>query len=151
MRQRAPSLERQLHLFKSKRQRGTLLPSPLEDAVHIQVAEILRLSINPGWQFTHIASGGYRLPSTAAKLQRMGVQKGWPDLILLSPDPGSSPGPVFFIEFKRARGGRLSDEQEAFRDWALDHGYPHLVTHDAREAVAVLGEWGAIRMGINVQ
>lgn len=138
--------ERQLNLFKSKRQRGELPPSPLEDAVHIQVAEILRRLINPGWQFTHPASGGYRLPATAAKLQRMGVQKGWPDLILLSPDRA-----VFFIEFKRASGGRLSEEQEAFRDWAREHGYPHLVAHDARVAIAALGEWGAIRMGIEIQ
>jgi hypothetical protein len=137
---------RQLNLFKSKRQGGELAPSPLELAVHIQVAEILRRWINVGWQFTHVPLGEYRSISTAAKLKRMGCQAGWPDLILLSPDRA-----VFFIEFKRASGGRMSAEQEAFRDWALGHGYPHLVTHDAREAVAALGEWGAIRTGICVQ
>jgi hypothetical protein len=38
----------------------------------------------PGWIYTHIASGEKRDQVTAARLNRMGVTAGFPDLVCLS-------------------------------------------------------------------
>jgi VRR-NUC domain len=138
---------RQLELFKGRRQRGARLPPGLEFHLHVSVADVLRRWIMPGWRWTHIASGEYRTPATAARLARMGVMAGWPDLILLPPVP--SHGAVF-LELKR-RGGRLSPEQRDFAGWAHDNGYAYAVVDNLRSAIAILAEWGAVRTGIDAQ
>jgi hypothetical protein len=131
---------RQLHLFKGRRQRGLRLPPGLEFHLHVSVADVLRRWIMPGWRWTHIASGEYRTPATAARLKRMGVQPGWPDLILLGPRGLG----VYFLELKR-RGGKPTVEQHAFEEWCRDNGYPFAVTDDFKTATATLMEWGALR------
>ena len=70
---------RQLHLFKSRRQRGTLPPAPSEYQLHCAVVDTVKRWIMPGWIFTHIASGEKRDPVTAARLKRMEVTAGFPD------------------------------------------------------------------------
>jgi hypothetical protein len=141
------TIAKQLSLFKSRRQRGVALPPPLEFYLHVSIIDILQRWINPGWRFNHIASGEYRLPATAARLKRMGVQKGWPDIIIFPPLPSRG---AMFLELKR-RGGRLSPAQQAFADWAHDHGYAHEVIADYASALVVLRGWGVIRTGITPQ
>ena len=69
--------ERQLSLFKRKRQRGTVSSVPAtEFQLHCAVADTVRRWIMPGWIFTHIASGEKRDPVTAARLKRMIVASG---------------------------------------------------------------------------
>jgi hypothetical protein len=75
---------RQLHLFKSRRQRGILAPAPNEYQLHCAVADTVKRWIMPGWIYTHIASGEKRDQVTAARLKRMGVTAGFPDLVCLS-------------------------------------------------------------------
>jgi len=58
---------RQLHLFKSRRQRGTLPPAPSEYQLHCAVADTVKRWIMPGWIYTHIASGEKRDQVTAAR------------------------------------------------------------------------------------
>ena len=84
---------RQLHLFKSRRQRGTAAPAPSEYALHCAVVDTIRRWIMPDWIYTHIASGEKRDQVTAARLKRMGVTPGFPDLALFGPH-----GEVCFIE-----------------------------------------------------
>jgi VRR-NUC domain len=79
---------------------------------------------------------------TAAKLKAMGVRRGIPDIVLISPL-----GSVRFLEFKR-QGESLSDAQEEFRVFCIRHGIPHSVVFDVDQALASLGQWGCLRIKI---
>jgi VRR-NUC domain-containing protein len=117
-------------------------PAAKEIAIHCMVADVLRRWLSPGWRFNHIASGEYRLPATAARLKKMGVQPGWADLILIN-----SAGQAFFLELKR-RGGHLSEAQEQFAQWCGEHSIPFAWADSLDEALAVLRRWGALRVEI---
>jgi len=107
------------------------------------VADVLRRWLMPGWRWTHIPLGEHRTKATAAKLKRMGVNPGWPDIILLSPL-----GLPHFLELKR-RGGDLTDQQDEFKQWCRDRKVPHFVTDSFDAAVAQLKTWGAVRAAIS--
>jgi hypothetical protein len=141
---------RQLHLFKSRRQRGVAAPPPLEFAVHCAVADTLRRWATPGWIWTHLPMGELRDAVTGARLKRMGVQPGWPDLILIPPA-----GPKFwqrphFLELKR-RGGKLTEHQAGFALWCKLNGCPHAVADSYEAAVKILQRWGALMDRVKVQ
>lgn len=67
-----------------------------------------------------IPNGGWRHPATAARLKAEGVKPGVPDLFLAYPSNGMS---GLFVEMKRRTGGRLSPEQQAWRERLTMHGY----------------------------
>jgi hypothetical protein len=161
--------ERQLSLFRSRRQRGVRAPAAREFAVQCMLADTLQRWAKPGWRWTHLPMGERRDPITGARLKRMGTQPGWPDLIFIPPaDDGkplagetamerlrvsfSYPCPrPHFLELKRARGGRLTDAQSRFAQWCAANGCPHAVVHSYEEAVAVLKGWSVLRSGVKVQ
>jgi hypothetical protein len=99
----------------------------------------------PGWRSTHIASVEYRDQVTAARLKRLGVMPGWPDL--QSAGPGRR---MFFLEMKR-RGGRLSPAQVAMREHLERCGFEFLVTDDVDVAIETLKAAGILRSGFEVQ
>lgn len=140
---------RQLHLFKSRRQRGTKPPPMAEFSLHCMVADDLRRWATPGWNWTHFPAGEYRDPVTGARLKRMGLQPGWPDLILLPPK-GSPNGRPHFLELKR-RGGKLSAWQAGFQLWCMLNDCPYACIDDYKAAVAILQRWGALRASVKVQ
>jgi len=135
----------QLHLFKSKRQRGTAAPSATEFELHCLVVDTVRRWIMPGWCWTHIPSGEKRDPVTAARLKRMGVVPGWPDLMFVGPT-----GWTCWIELK-ARGGRLSKVQGAIASHLSAGGHGYLCSSDYRDIIETLTGWGVLRSGIHVQ
>jgi hypothetical protein len=135
----------QLSLFKSRRQRGTAAPGPSEYQLHCMVADTVRRWRSPGWIFTHIASGEKRDQVTAARLKRMGVVGGFPDLMFFGIG-----GEVCAVELK-AKGGRLSEAQAAVRHHLEQAGHGYLVSSDYREIVETLKSWGVLRGGISVQ
>ena len=49
-----------MHLFRSRRQKGIAPPAPSEFSLHCAVVDTVKRWINPGWIFTHIASGEKR-------------------------------------------------------------------------------------------
>jgi thiamine monophosphate synthase len=69
----------------------------------------------------------------------MGLQRGWPDFLLIAPG-----GRLHALELKR-RGETMTEEQEAFEDWCREQGVPFACTDDLREALAALRGWGAFR------
>ena len=83
----------------------------------------------PGWIFTHIASGEKRDQVTAARLKRMGVTAGFPDLVFFGPH-----GEVCFIELKAGRG-RLSESQQAIKRHLEAAGHGDLCSDDYRDVV----------------
>ena len=106
----------------------------------------VRRWIMPGWIFTHIASGEYRDQVTAARLKRMGVVAGFPDLIFFGPH-----GEVCALELK-AKNGRLSDVPPRWGPHLRQaaHGLICGVLLDYREVIATLVAWRVLR-GITVQ
>ena len=83
----------------------------------------------------HIPNGGYRKPSEAARFRALGVRAGVPD-ILLPVARGGYHG--LWIELKRRRGGRVSDEQSGWLDALKRQGYACAVCHGLEVAVAVI-------------
>ena len=79
-----------------------------------------------------IPNGGKRAIKTAVALKKQGVKRGVPDMCL----PVSRGGyHGLYIELKRQKGGRVSDEQ---REWiaALNtQGYKAIICHGAEEAI----------------
>jgi VRR-NUC domain-containing protein len=136
---------RQLHLFHGKRQRGSVPPSPTEYQLHCAVVDTVKRWIMPGWIFTHIASGEKRDQVTAARLKRMGVTAGFPDLILFGPH-----GEVCAIELK-AKNGRLSEAQAAVKRHLEQAGHGYHCGSDYRDIIETLKGWGVLRSGIHVQ
>jgi hypothetical protein len=114
-------------------------PAPPEFRSHVVVADLLGYLISPGWLWTHFPSGENRTEATGARLKRMGLKKGWPDFILVSPD-----GVFHGLELKRP-GGALTHAQRDFKLHCAAYGWPYSVAFSVDEAKAVLNAWGAIR------
>ena len=95
-------------------------PAPIERRTHIAVADLLRIAARKDWIWLHVPNGEYR--STAALLQRMGVRPGLFDFLLIGPD-----GRHYWLEIKRAAGGRLSPAQQQFATELERCGVPYAV------------------------
>ena len=79
----------------------------------------------------HIANGAERHPAVAAKLKKQGVKPGVPDLFLPVARGGFH---GLWIEMKRKKGGRVSDEQKAWISDLEGQMYRCFVAHGAEEA-----------------
>lgn len=73
-------------------------------------------------------------------MKAMGLQPGWPDFVLIDPV-----GVMHALELKRI-GEKLTDDQEAFQAWCVEHGVPHAVARTSDDALKVLIRWGALRI-----
>lgn len=71
------------------------------------------------WLF-HVPNGGLRNKATAGKLRAEGVKSGVPD-VCLPVARGGWHG--LYIELKRRKGGRLSDEQREWIGFLESQGY----------------------------
>ena len=134
---------RQLSLFKGRRQRGETPPLPLEFRTHVAVADALRVGCVAGWLWTHFPAGEHRDEATGARLKRMGLQKGWPDFLLID-----STGKHHWLELKRGKAP-LTKEQEAFRDACQARGVAWAVARSFDEAIVALTLWGALRLRVS--
>ncbi|MEY9184730.1 hypothetical protein ABIG06_006278 [Bradyrhizobium sp. USDA 326] len=137
---------RQLSLFKGKRQRGPSPPPPLEFESHCFLADVIRRWIMPQWRFTHLPFGEHRNKATAARLQRMGVNAGWPDFIFVGPGQR-----VFWLELKRRGRGRIHDDQAVVLGHLVACGFSLLVTTSVDDAIAELKARGILRSTFEVQ
>jgi hypothetical protein len=117
---------------------------PKELSLHIGIADYLRAYADPSWRWAHYPAGEERDKRQAAKLKAMGLQRGWPDFLLVAPG-----GRLHALEAKR-RGEDMTDEQEAFAAWCAEQSIPFACTDDLRDAVAVLTQWGAIRTSVRL-
>lgn len=79
----------------------------------------------------HIPNGGSRGKAEAARFKAEGVKAGVSDIFLSVPS-GSYHG--LYIEMKRQRGGRVSQEQKDFQTDASEYGYKCCVCHGWEEA-----------------
>jgi hypothetical protein len=135
--------ERQLNLFRGRRQRGERLPSPKEFNVHVALAALLRRATMPQWIWTHLPMGEKRDPVTASRLKAMGVMPGWPDFLFVGP------GRVFFLELKRKGSGRPSEEQRDVAAHVIACGCGYLMTDDLDDAIGTLRDLGVVRASVS--
>ena len=79
----------------------------------------------------HCPNGADRHPAVAAKLKRQGVKPGVPDLFLPVARSGWH---GLFIEMKKRKGGRVSDEQKAWIEALTAQMYRAVVCKGCEEA-----------------
>jgi hypothetical protein len=138
----APS---QLSLFKGRNQRGTVtLATGSEFELQCLVADVLDRWATRGWKWSHFPAGEFRLPSTRNRLKRMGLKRGWPDLLLLSPYPPK----LYQLELKRP-GETLSDDQIDHQAFCVGNDYTYAVAYGFKEALAILKDWGAVKASVS--
>ena len=83
----------------------------------------------------HIPNGGLRSVTEAVRFKRTGVKAGVPDLFLPVPRGGFH---GLFIELKRRKGGRVSDEQKAWIEALEKQMYRAVVCNGSEEACDML-------------
>ena len=147
---------RQLSLFKDKRQKGIAPPPPLEFATHATLADICKRWLNPDWKFTHLPLGEHREhrinPRTGKRYSLSGQRcnvwcnAGWPDFIFCGPEQQ-----VFWLELKRFKTGRLSEDQSEVLAHLVACGFAVLVTTSLDDAVATLKQLGILRSTVELQ
>lgn len=86
----------------------------------------------------HIPNGGSRHPVEAARLKAQGVKPGVPDICLPVPK-GRYHG--LYIEMKRQKGGRLSEDQGRWLSELSARGYRAVVCPGAESAIRELTEY----------
>jgi hypothetical protein len=127
---------------RKPRARKAPLARPKESKLQCAVADLLRRHALPKWQWTHFPAGEWRGVITGARLKRFGVQRGWPDIQLLSPT-----GKFHGLELKRA-GETLTDDQADFQVWCIANAVPYAVAYSIDEAITALDSWGCLRIKI---
>lgn len=83
----------------------------------------------------HIANGGLRSKPEAVRFKKIGVKPGVPDLFLPVARGGWH---GLFIEMKRQKGGRLSDDQKAWIDALTEQHYLAVRADGAEQACDIL-------------
>lgn len=90
---------------------------------------------------------GFKMPKVAFNyaaysktLKKMGLSKGFPDLIILEKNKSKS-HEVLFIEMKRQKGGRLLPEQEEWLQKLDDKDYCVGVAKGYESAVRILQKY----------
>jgi hypothetical protein len=116
---------------------------PSEEWEHIAVVAYLRYQY-PDALYTIAPSGNALARKTANRFKAMGYRAGTPDIMIFEPRGGFC---GLFIEMKVRKGGRVSEEQEAFIEALRARGYFAFVAFGADEAKKTIDAY--MKGGIN--
>lgn len=111
--------------------------SPSEDAEQealFEWAELMKGRYPELCMMAHVANEGKRSQSYGAKLKRMGMKRGFPDITLPAPR-GNYHG--LYIELK-ALDGTPSDDQLWWLDKLTEQGYKAVLAYGAGEAIEII-------------
>ena len=86
----------------------------------------------------HIPNGGMRSKAEAVRFKRIGVKAGVPDLCLPVARKGYH---GLYIELKRQKGGKLSEDQKKWLDDLFAQGYLAVRCDGADEAIGILSNY----------
>tara|TARA_R110000772_G_scaffold240185_2_gene352361 strand:+ start:230 stop:619 length:390 start_codon:yes stop_codon:yes gene_type:complete len=94
------------------------LSDETEDQLQMRIGQWLDLALPPGAVWHHSPNEGNRHVAYKVKQKRMGTKAGWPDIEIFVPGDQSKVGISIsiFIELKRLKGGKLSENQAMVRD-----------------------------------
>lgn len=110
-----------------------------EDREQIALIHCLKLCAMPGVRYAHIKNEGRRTPQAGRKAKLMGLLPGIADLIVWRGETI-----ICFLELK-AKGGRATESQIAFRDDCEANGTPYYIAYSLDEALNILNGLGACR------
>lgn len=108
---------------------------PSEDGEQETVVEFCRLS---GIKIVHIPNEGKRSAAQGAKMKRMGLSKGFPDLFIPIARKGFH---GLFIELKRDRYSHPTAEQTQWICYLNNEGYFATVCYGAPAAIAEIRKY----------
>jgi hypothetical protein len=111
-----------------------------EQALHMFAINLLAATAKPDVVYYHIPNGERRDAATGAKLKRMGVVAGAPDLAFVLPPLGRAA----FLELKSATG-KQSKTQKEFEARSLRAGAEYQVASTPETVIGVLKKWGVTR------
>lgn len=109
--------------------------STYEDELQYATAQYLDLQ---GWRWTHFPAGEYRPGKVGAKLKRMGLKRGVPDVLIFEPGKYRVAGQRYSgvaIELKSPKGKPTKEQQE----WLAalkDRGWSVHVCRTINEVIA---------------
>lgn len=111
-----------------------------EHALHVAVAHYLRVALKPPAVWTSLDAGAGKMnPVSAARRKARGVQRGWPDVLVIA-QVGGNGGPrtvVVGLELK-TKTGRLSPEQRDVMQAFADNGAWYVLCRSVEEVEAAL-------------
>lgn len=124
-------------------------PAPLESEEQITLFEWASLQVGryPELRFLyHVPNGGSRNKAEAARLHAEGVKAGVPDLCLPVARGGFH---GLYIELKRTKGGRASENQKAWLERLQEQGYCAVICKGWEEAAETIKKYltGGIKHG----
>ncbi len=105
-----------------------------KDALPTEAQEQIKFVVwlrKQGYRVSASANGGSRNLFEALKFKKMGVSAGFPDIEVPLP---AGPYHGFFIEMKRQKGGKVSNEQREWLSYLRDKGYYAEVAYGFEEA-----------------
>lgn len=115
---------------------------PKEEQDQQALAELLD-SLRLLW--CHVPNEGKRKPQYQAKLKRLGLKSGVPDVIIFDPPPNCHNAKGAAMELKRVKGGKLSSNQESWLAELKNNGWKTAVCKGLDEAINKLKEWGYMK------
>lgn len=135
-------------MVRSRRTTSTFAET--EEAIHKRVIQYLDSVLPPKSLYHHSPNEGTRHVNYKMKLKAMGFQSGWPDLELYLPPseflPDVRPAAIF-IELKRRKGGRVSDNQQRIGDNLKAIGHYWAVCKSVREVHEFLASLAVLKNG----
>lgn len=121
--------------MKNSKIQKNSLPEALEDKIHISIIDFLeRISAF----YYHIPNGGYRNQAEGAKLKRMGVKAGIPDICIPIP---IKPYHGLYLEIKRKRNYKISSHQKYIHPKLKSLGYRMEIVKSLEEAITIVREY----------
>ena len=84
---------------------------------------------------------GFNYVAYSNSLKKMGLSKGFPDLIVFALISQSD---ILFIEMKRLKGGTLQEEQKEWIQWLDENGYTVAVAKGADSAIRILEKYSTL-------
>lgn len=84
-------------------------PDPNEDQLQESIINLLEAILRPGEALvTHFPAGGYHLsPAARARLYRLGLRRGWPDVVICY-----GQGRILWLEIKTVTGKLSIDQRQ---------------------------------------
>lgn len=97
------------------------------------------------WQkicWLHVPNEGKRSVVGGRRLKQIGLQTGFPDVLILDPPPVDRNCPGVAIELKRSKGGRVQPSQKEWLERLDERGWVTSICHGADEAIELLESLG---------
>lgn len=111
-----------------------------EHTLQTQVMDHLTVAGRRDIYWFAIPNAARRSMRLAARMKAEGLRSGIADVCVMFPE-----GVASWLELKKAKGGRQSDEQLGFQAICARLGHRYAVAKTFDGAVFVLREWGALR------